>query len=89
MIIIFAICGYCMQRFCLPEFRTSCSIIKLDFESPNLKNIAFEKKCSNIKLVNMALSIQQLAGKLAKKNLSLDEKVKFLDFAKGNSNAWM
>ena len=37
----------------------------------------------------MALSIQQLAGKLAKKNLSLDEKVKFLDFAKGNSNAWM
>ena len=68
-----------MQRFYLPEFRTSCSIIKLDFESPSLKNIAFEKKCSNIKLANMALSKQQLASKLAKKNLSLDEKVKFLD----------
>ena len=37
----------------------------------------------------MALSKQQLAGKLAKKNLFLNEKVKFLDFAKGNSNAWM
>ena len=31
----------------------------------------------------MALSKQQLAGKLAKKNLFLNEKVKFLDFAKG------
>ena len=48
-----------------------------------------KKKCSNIKLANMALSKQQLAGKLAKKNLFLNEKVKFLDFAKGNSNAWM
>ena len=32
----------------------------------------------------MALSKQQLAGKLAKKILSLDEKVKFFDFAKAN-----
>ena len=32
----------------------------------------------------MVLSKQQLAGKLAKKTLSLDEKVKFLDFAQGN-----
>ena len=30
----------------------------------------------------MSLSKQQLAGKLAKKTLSLDEKVKFLEFAK-------
>ena len=28
------------------------------------------------------LSMQQLAGKLAKKTLTLDEKIKFLDFAK-------
>ena len=32
----------------------------------------------------MALSKQQLAGKLARKTLSLDEMVKFLDFAKEN-----
>ena len=30
------------------------------------------------------LSKQQLAGKLAKKTLTLDEKIKFLDFAKKN-----
>ena len=34
----------------------------------------------------MSLSKHQLAGKLSKKTLSLDEKVKFLDFAKGNLN---
>ena len=34
----------------------------------------------------MSLSKHQLAGKLSKKTLSLDEKVKFLDFAKGNPN---
>ena len=45
------------------------------------KNTAFEKECSNINVANMALSKQQLAGKLAKKTLFLDEKVKFLDFA--------
>ena len=32
----------------------------------------------------MSLSKHQLTGKLSKKSLSLDEKVKFLDFAKGN-----
>lgn len=32
----------------------------------------------------MAMSKQQLAGKLAKKTLSLDDKIKFLDFAKKN-----
>ena len=31
----------------------------------------------------MSLSKLQLAGKLSKKTLSLDEKVKFLDFSKG------
>ena len=35
------------------------------------------------------LSKQQLAGKLAKKALTLDEKIKFLDFAKKKPNAWM
>ena len=34
----------------------------------------------------MSLSKDQLAGELSKKALSLDEKVKFLDFAKGNPN---
>ena len=34
----------------------------------------------------MSLSKHQLAGKLSKKTLSLDEKVKFLDFTKGNPN---
>ena len=34
----------------------------------------------------MSLSKHQLAGKLSKKTLSLDEKVKFLDFARGNPN---
>ena len=34
----------------------------------------------------MSLSKDQLAGKLSKKALSLDEKVKFLDFAKSNPN---
>ena len=34
----------------------------------------------------MSLSEQQLSGKLIKKTLLLDEKVKFLDFAKGNPN---
>ena len=34
----------------------------------------------------MLLSKDQLASKLSKKTLSLDEKVKFLDFAKGNPN---
>ena len=33
---------------------------------------------------NISLSKQQLAGKLANKSLSLDEKVIFLDFAKRN-----
>ena len=33
---------------------------------------------------SMSLSEQQSAGKLAKKTLSLDEKVKILDFAKAN-----
>ena len=42
---------------------------------------------SNMKLVNMALSKQQHAGKLAKKTLSLDERFKFLDFVKGFANA--
>ena len=32
----------------------------------------------------MALSKQQFAGKLAKKNISLDKKVKSLDFAQEN-----
>ena len=32
------------------------------------------------------LSKQQLAGKLAKKSLRLDEKIKFLDFAKKNQS---
>ena len=34
----------------------------------------------------MSLSKHQLAGKLSNKTLSLDENVKFLDFAKGNPN---
>ena len=34
----------------------------------------------------MSLSKYQPAGKLSKNTLSLDEKVKFLDFAKGNPN---
>ena len=34
----------------------------------------------------MSLSKHQLAGKLSKRNLSFDEKVNFLDFAKGNLN---
>ena len=34
----------------------------------------------------MSLSKHQLADKLNKKTLSLDEKAKFLDFAKGNPN---
>ena len=34
----------------------------------------------------MSFSKHQLAGKLSKMTLSLDEKVKFLDFAKGNLN---
>ena len=34
----------------------------------------------------MSLSKHQLAGKLSKKTLSLDEKVTFLDFAEGNHN---
>ena len=32
---------------------------------------------------------QQLAGKLAKKTLTLDEKIKVLDFAKKKSKTWM
>ena len=32
----------------------------------------------------MSFSKHQLAGKLSKKTLSLDEKVKLLDFTKGN-----
>ena len=35
------------------------------------------------------LSKQQLAGKLVKKTLTLDEKIKFLDFAKKKSKTWM
>ena len=34
----------------------------------------------------MSFPKHQLAGKLSKKTLSLDKKVKFLSFAKGNSN---
>ena len=34
----------------------------------------------------MSLSKHHRAGKLGKKTLLLDEKVKFIDFAKGNSN---
>ena len=34
----------------------------------------------------MSLSKDQLAGKLSKKALWLNEKVEFLDFAKGNPN---
>ena len=34
----------------------------------------------------MSLSTHQLVGKLSKNTFLLDEKVKFLDFAKGNSN---
>ena len=34
----------------------------------------------------MSLSKHQLAGKLSKKTLSLDEKVTFSDFAEGNQN---
>ena len=34
----------------------------------------------------MSLSKHQLAGKLSKKTLSLDEKVNFLDFAEANPN---
>ena len=34
----------------------------------------------------MSLSTHQLVGKLSKNTFSLDEKVKFLDFAKGISN---
>ena len=42
------------------------------------------KKNSNIKLESMASIKQELAGKLGKKTFYLDEKVRFLDFAKGN-----
>ena len=34
----------------------------------------------------MSLSKHQLAGKLSKKTLSLDEKMKFLEFDRGNPN---
>ena len=64
--------------------KDSALIIARDFELPSLKKIAFEKQCSNIKLANFTLSKQQLGGKLANKTLSLDEKVTFLDFTKGN-----
>ena len=39
-----------------------------------------------MKLANLALSKQQLAGKLAKKIPSLDAKVTFFDFAKVNAS---
>ena len=39
-----------------------------------------------MKLANLALSKQQLAGKLAKKIPSLDAKVTFFDFAKANAS---
>ena len=35
------------------------------------------------------LSKQQLAGKLAKKTLTWDEKITFFDFAKKNFKTWM
>ena len=73
-----------MQRFYFLNFERRAVLLNVVSNVQVLKNIAFEKECSNIKLTNMALSKQQLAGKLVKKTVSLDEKVKFLDFAKGN-----
>ena len=63
------------------QFLTLCSIIEHDFERPSLRKYSFgkRKECSNIKWANMTLSKQQPAGEVAKKTLSLDEKVRFLD----------
>ena len=72
MIDVFVMCDYRMSRFYF-----------LNFELQVRKNIVFKKECSNIKLANTALPKQQFADKLARKTFSLDEKVKFLDFAKG------
>ena len=73
-----------MQRFYFLNFERRAVLLNVVSNVQVLKNIAFEKECSNTKLTNTALSMQQLAGKLVKKTLSLDEKVKFLDFAKAN-----
>ena len=78
-------CDYRMRRFYFLNFESHAVLSNMISNVQVWKSIA----SSNIKLVNMALSKQQHAGKLAKKTLSLDERFKFLDFFKGFANAWM
>ena len=60
--------------------------IKGRISKPQIVNVHVrkhqKKQILEVATENMSLSKQQLAGKLAKKTLSLDEKVKFLEFAK-------
>ena len=84
MIGIFVMCDYRKQKFYFLNFERHTVLSNVILNVQDWKNKAFEKECSNIEWANMALLKQQLAGKLAKKTLFLDEKVDFLDFAKRN-----
>ena len=65
------------------ERETEHQMLKL--EIVNINDRKHEKnRMLSVAIANMSLSKQQLAGNIAKKTFSLDEKVKFLDFAKAN-----
>ena len=66
MINIFVICDYCVQRFYFLNVERQAVLSDVISNVQIRKNIAFKKGFSNIKLANMGLSQQQLAGKLVK-----------------------
>ena len=76
-----------MLKLCMKTLQCATKFIQFCFEVKCNSNVILKRNI--IQLFNMAmsrLSKQHLAGKLAKKTLTLDEKIRFLDFTKKIQN---
>ena len=68
-----------MLELCMKTLQCATKVLLFCFEVKSDSNVILKREFN---MAMLRLSKQQLAGKLAKETLTLDEKIKFLDFAK-------
>ena len=76
-----------MLKLCITTLQWATKVLLFCFEVKSNSNVILKRDI--IQHGNVEAVEAQLAGKLAKKILKLDDKIKFLDFAQEKSKTWM
>ena len=76
-----------MLKLCMKTLQCATKVLLFCFEVKSNSNVILKRDI--IQHGNVEAVEAQLAGKLAKKILKLDDKIKFLDFAQEKSKTWM